>query len=168
MASKEGKEYIEQAIDDALKILKDCELCRQMFDSEGSNYPIDLLEQLRRDKAIIISPEAPTRWKLSANRKKLTVKLSQKLNSAAAGVVDLLERRAGEMGLPCIYVNPTGFMVTGSRAENFGLYGLEPRVQRSVALIHELAHVAGVLQFDGDEGEEPKNNVKSGANTNCV
>lgn len=166
--SKAGQEYIEQAVKDALDILKRCKHCRQIFDSEGSDYPIELLERLRQDKVIIISAESPTIWRLSHDHKTLKVIESEKLKESAAVVVDLAGSRAGEMKKPCMYINPMGFIVTGQRAENFGLYGLPPHVQRAVAIIHELGHIAGVIQYDGQEREDPLGNRKSVENTNCV
>jgi hypothetical protein len=166
--SETGQAYIERAIDDALDILKRCALCSRIFDSEDPNYAIELLERLRRDKVIIISAEAPTRWALSPDRKKLKVISSERLDEAAAAVIDLAGPRDGEMKRPCIYVNPTGFIVTGRPAEKFALYGLKPHVQRAVAMLHELGHVAGVIQYDGEETKEPQDNGKSAANTNCI
>jgi len=65
----------------------------------------------------------------------------------------------------CIYVNSTNFIVTGATAEDFALYGLAPRVQRAVAILHELAHAAGIIQDDSGENED---GTKSVANTNCI
>lgn len=166
--SKAGQEYIEQAINDALDILKRCKYCRQMFDSEGSDYAIELLERLRQDKVIIISAKAPTRWILSHDHKTLKVIETENLNESAAVVVDLARSRTGEMKKPCMYINPAGFIVTGARAENFGLYRVPPHVQRAVAILHELGHIAGVLQYDGQAKEDPLGNRKSVENTDCV
>src|SRR5437870_2577192 len=131
--SKQGDEYVEQAINDALKILKRCDLCRRMFDSENSNYAIKLLERLKRDKVIIISAAIPADFSLSPNHKKLTVKTSRKFDGAAAQVIDLARTQSGEMVRPCVYINSEGFIVTGRAAEGFSLYGLERADQRAVA-----------------------------------
>ncbi len=164
-----GKQNIEQAIDDALDILRNCESCRQVFHERDSNYAIRLLEKLRRDQVFIISEETPLTFNLSNNRKRLKILTRSSLNDAAAGVVDLAARKArpgGPMLKPCIYVNPRGFIVTGKRAEGFGLYVLNPAMQRALAILHELGHVAGVLQRDGGETEELRH--KSVRNTNCI
>lgn len=165
VASEVGRAYIEQAIDDALNILKTCEPCHQMFDSEDPNYAIELLKRLRQDNAIIISEATPRRFLLSPDRQKLTVDEREELKTAGA-VLDLLGSRTGEMKLPCLYLNPKAFIVTGRPAENYGLYGLDPRTQRAVAILHELGHIARVIQPDG--GDPAGKSDKSVANTDCI
>ena len=72
------------------------------------------------------------------------------------------------MKSPCVYINKANFVVTGAPAPpNFGLYLLYPNEQREMAILHELAHVAGVIQFDGDEKGDLKG-TKSLANTSCI
>ncbi|HET6980081.1 MAG TPA: hypothetical protein VFI24_27355 [Pyrinomonadaceae bacterium] len=163
--AKVDSRYVDQAIDDALEILKTCESCRQLFNSEDSNYAIRLLARLKHNKVFVISEKTPLRWVVSSDRKLKTIKTSNL--KGAAGVVDLAAPRArGEMIRPCIYLHPKKFIVTGEPAEYYALYGLKPAVQRAVAILHELGHVAGILQYDGDSSKEERN--KSVANTNCV
>ena len=163
--SEQGEKYVAEAINDALDILKSCGPCRDMFDSEDASYAIDLLERLKKNHGIIISARVPEDWSFSSRYQKLNVKSTGGFGDAAAMVIDLGRSSSGEMKLPCIYVNSTNFLVTGATAEDFALYGLDPPAQRAVAILHELAHVAGIIQADGDEKDEGH---KSGANTDCI
>lgn len=165
MSSKAGEAHLKRAINDVLDILSECQPCRLMFASKDQDYAIDLLKRMRRNKSIIISSKIPTQWKLSSNYK-LRVKSSEDFGDAAAAVRDLAGSNPGKMQMPCIYINVAGFFVTAEPAESFALYGLEPPVQRAVAIIHELAHVADVIEIDGGETEELRK--KSVANTDCV
>ena len=156
--------YIEQAIKDAIDILKKCEQCWKLFDSEDPNYAINLLMGLVRDQVIVISEESPFDFTFSSDRNLKVIK-SEKL-LGAAGTLDLRGPVAGKMVRPCIYIHPRRFLVTGQRAEGYGLYGLEPPEQRAVAILHELGHVAGVIQ--SDEGLTKDGTDKSVANTDCI
>lgn len=160
-----GHENVERAIDDALDLLKNCDKCRRMFSKKDPAYAIKLLKRLRRDGVIVISERVPVRSRLSRNGKRLTVYESAKLDDAAA-VMDLVSSKSRAMVKPCIYINPKGFIVTGERAENYALYPLRRPVQRAVAILHELGHVAGVLGEDGEDTDESRK--RSVANTNCV
>lgn len=165
--SIEGEQNVERAIDDALHLLETCEACRRMF-STNPTYAINLLKRLRRDKVIIISDSYPAVSRLSPDGKRLKVYESKKLQSAAALTRGLVKSKSRELVRPCIYINPTEFIVTGKRAENYALYLLDPPVQRAVAMLHELAHVAGILPPDG-EPDQPKDlKGRSVANTDCV
>jgi hypothetical protein len=165
--SKEGQRNLERAIADALQILKGCKSCQQMFDRTNPNYAIDLLERLDRDKVFIISSVIPRTFLLGRDHQLLRVSSFQKFNKAAAATLDLASALGGrktgeEMRKPCIYINPDAFIVSGKPAEDYALYGLEPAVQRAIAILHELGHVAGILPLDND-GDR-----KSAANTDCV
>ena len=162
--SDKERQHIEKAIDDALDMLRTSEPCRRMFSEKDPNYAIELLKRLRKDRVFVVSEDTPLTWRLSDDRQKLAIITRSSLADAGAGVVDLLGARSGEMLVPCIYINPKQFLVTGKPAENFALYGLEPSVQRAVAILHELGHVAGVLQFDGT----PELRDKSAKNTDCI
>jgi hypothetical protein len=156
--------YIEQAIKDAIAILKKCAQCWKLFDSEDPDYAVNLLTRLKQDQVIVIAEKSPVRWILSSDRR-LKVIESGKL-PGAAGTLDLAGPRTGEMKRPCIYIHPKGFLVTGELADGYGLFGLEPPEQRAVAILHELAHVAGIIQ--PDEGLTEQGQYKSVANTNCI
>jgi hypothetical protein len=136
-----------------------------MFHDEDPTYAIKLLKRLRRDKVIIISDVAPSGLKLSPDRKK-PKREAESLEGAAAATVDLAGSRPGEMVRPCIYIHPKGFLATGQRATDAALYRLKPHLQRAVAILHELGHVAGILQED--DLKRDKLAEKSKANTNCV
>ncbi len=156
--------YIEQAIKDAIDILKNCQQCWKLFDSEDPNYAINLLMELQRDQVIVISEESPLRFIFSSDRY-LKVFESAKLVGGAA-TVDLAGARTGQMKRPCIYIHPKRFLVTGQKAEAYGLFGLEAPEQRAVAILHELAHVAGIIQ--PDEGLNKEGKSKSVENTDCI
>lgn len=172
--SEVGRQYIEQAIDEALAKLRTCQPCREMFKKGDETYAIKLLEKLRRNKVFIITANVPKEWKFSNDYKKLWVLESEKIATPGAQVIDLSKASSGEMKRPCIYVNSTGFIATGGPADNYAVYTLNPRIQRAVAILHELGHVAGILQPDGPEGDEERKGQraksfrKSAANTNCV
>lgn len=163
-----GRALVDQAIDDALEWLEKCEPCRRMFNSEDPTYGAALLRRLKRNKVFVISEKIPRRWILSSDDKKLTVLEAEEFGSAGAKVQDLFGPTQGEMRKPCIYVNRRAFIATGDVAENFALYKLPPPVQRATAILHELGHVAGILQYDGDDEKEPENKKRSGQNTNCI
>jgi hypothetical protein len=138
-----------------------------MFDSKNEDYAIDLLARMKRDNAIIVSAALPARFRLSKDKKKLTIIHSEKLNTTPAVTIDLAGNRSGEMLLPCIYVNIDGFVAKERQADNYALYPLDRKIQRAVGLLHELAHAAGVIQFDGQVSENG-NYDESAANTDCV
>ncbi|HXQ72426.1 MAG TPA: hypothetical protein VN844_18160 [Pyrinomonadaceae bacterium] len=165
----EGHWRIEQAIDDALKLLEKCESCRRMFSSDPQ-YAIDLLKRMRQDKVIIVSEAAPVLFKLSRDGKRLKVYESQTLGEAGAVTQDVadpkLKSPSGPMVYPCIYINPNEFIATDKPPVNSALYGLPPRTQRAVGILHELAHVARVIADDGQETEALRD--ISVASTNCV
>ena len=158
---------MEKAIVDALDKLSSCKSCQLMFDREDEKYGLRLLTRLRDDKVIIISENVPTDWIVGSSGK-LVVKAYERLGTAGAETIDRLKSRSGEMPEPCIYINAANFMVTGEPAEDYGLYGLEHSEQRTLALLHELGHVARALQSDAAEPPSPQGHPKSAANTNCV
>lgn len=167
--SKEAEAYIEEAENEALRILRSCPSCRRLFDPKDDDYAIELLEGLRRDQAIILSTSVPKKSQLNKDGT-LKVEKPEKFNdTTGAETIDLFGKTpVGQpMKLPCIYVNANAFMATGRPAEKYGLYGLTPPIQRAAALLHELAHAAGILQSDGKASKDG-NNDKSGDNTNCI
>lgn len=167
--SMEDHKLIEQALDDAQKLLETCQSCRQMF-SDDPNYAINLLKRLRRDKVIVITKEAPVNdFKLSADGKRLTVKQTEQLNDAGAGTQDVAGNGVKvpfkEMIKPCIYINLNGYIATGKPAENYALYRLPPHLQRALGILHELGHVAGAI---ADDGQTDALRNESVASTDCI
>lgn len=170
-SSIEGNKLIDEAINEALRLLKKCDSCWRMF-GDDPDYAINRLKKMKEDKAIIISSEAPVYdFHLSPDGKRLTVKTTQMLNDAAAATQDVADPKASaksrDMVKPCMYINPNEFIVIdGKDAGRYALFNLPSATQRALAILHELGHVTRAIADDDDKTEKGRN--LSVASTDCI
>lgn len=154
---------VEQGISEALKMLENCPSCREFF---GDDDPIMLLKQLVRIKAIVVSDFVPKNFTPTGPNGAWRIgEIWQlwKITSAVAVTVDISPPNGmarARMVKPCIYVNPSSMLVTDGES-----YGDALAQVRGIVILHELAHVAGVIPVDGLS----KRGTKRGSeNTLCV
>jgi hypothetical protein len=141
---------IDEGIDEALRMLRNCESCRALFNRED---PIKLLKRLDEMGAIFESNQAPMwvnkpgfrSWVGSIG--KITYEFAWAITIDVSGERPKLTY---PMIKPCIYVNPAGGLVR----EPQGYTKEDLARERGLLIIHELAHAAGMIPHDGKDPKE--------------
>jgi hypothetical protein len=163
---------VKEGIDEAIKLLKTCRACRKFF---GEVNPVSQLKKLRKRRAIIVSNNYHTGYEQAGVDSFVLREIGVMNSSMTAAIIDLApnKKKRGH-GSPCIYVNPSRFLVDpasfASETKSSPFYGLTLPQARALAILHELAHIAGVIPPDGilkDGNYEPDIEI-SEASTRCV
>lgn len=160
-------EGVKSGINGALKLLEDCPACRQFY---GKVDPVDLLNKLVKTRKVIVTKWLPRNWKTTGPPSRWPIGDLKPWDKGDVSVSIELSPigHGGKQYLrPCIYINPAEFMVTGGDYLDSGNKGLSLDQARVLVILHELAHCAGVIPYDGDK--DPKVSAwKSVQNTLCV
>ena len=164
----------KKSIDDAIKLLEDCPACQQFY---SKVKPVSYLKWLSESGKIIVTEALPLDW----DRRKGPAKASEWPIGPIAdhgwkpGEIALTYELSptgdglGKFDRPCIYINPSEFMVTGRDYSDKANEGLTLDQARALVMLHELAHAAGAIQLDGRKGQDPKITAsKSLHNSLCV
>lgn len=158
---------LEEGINEALVVLNKCTSCKKFY---GSVDPKELLERLVATKKIIVTKMLPRTLIRNSPKGKWRIdelKSWRKTNVAAA--VNLSPKLPkGVWNKPCIYVNPSQFLVVDVGFEYSDTKGLSRKQARALALLHELAHIANVIPRDDHQGNDEVSSWKSSQNTLCV
>jgi hypothetical protein len=161
--AKYSNQAVEDAIEEALKVLETCTSCKDIFRKTDID-PIDLLKRLRAMSAIFVTdklPDTPIQLSKPFGPFVHTSKPWPKEIPQPAATVDS-QIELGGRRKPCIYLNYTG-MLANRPVPEYGELLLRARAE---VIIHELAHCAKAIPSDGPETSAGVDQSKE--NTDCV
>ena len=155
---------VDQGINEALKVLQDCQSCRDLF---GDDDPIALLKQLVRLNAIIVSKTGPATYKQDwlGGPYRITGFGPLSPFPVEAVTLDLFQFLGGhqlKMIAPCIYIDPTSILVRSDSRDGPALAR-----DRALVILHELAHAAGVIPMDYRDSKRSRENSEC-VQRNCI
>lgn len=143
---KFSKEGMEEGISAALEMLETCPACRKFY---GATDPVKLLMALVKKGKLVVSDRYPAY--LQRDNRSSPWRVGKKLkrfnkHTVAVTTEFAPEWRGHKYLKPCIYINASRYL--GKDSEEFASR-LTLRQERALAILHELAHVVGVIPSDG-------------------